>query len=1113
MFSSRISSGQGARRRGVVLGLTFAALALVAVTLNLNLRVGVAGADTAPVDPSLPVTVSAAALPTVQINGVVWAQVIVGNRVYATGQFTQARPAGAAAGTNQTARSNILAYDLTTGALVTSWAPTLDAQGLAIAASADGSTIYVGGDFDHVSGQSRSHIAALNATTGAVLSFNPRTNSRVAAITVAGSTVYFGGAFTTAGNPTFVARGRLAAANAATSALLPWAPVADAQVVAMVFHPGTGRVIVGGHIGTLNGTPQLGMGSVDGITGATMPWAANQVIKNTGDDTAISALTTDGDHIYGTGWAFFSNGGTGNFEGVFSANPSTGALDWVDGGRGDNYGIAETGDVLYTVGHPHDWGMLDWNPQYDPYQWQRAMAIDKDRSPTLTNAFGTPDIWQPFKGRPAAQPLHWLPTLTAGTYTGQSQGAWSVATNGSYVVLGGEFPKVNGTGQQGLVRFATRAIAGSKVDPVQGYDQLAPTLTHQGAGSVRIAWTAAWDRDNAWLKYEVLRGSTVIKTFTQNSTWWNRPPLGFVDSTAPPGSTQSYRVRVTDPLGNGYAGPTASISIPAGTAPASSYAAAVRADSPSWEWRLGETSGTTAYDRAGSNDLTLNAGVQRNVAGALLNQADPAVNFPGSSSTSTVQGVSPYWQGGPQVFSLEAWFKTNTTSGGKIVGFGASNTGRSSSNGTDRHIYMTTNGQLRFGVRPDMGTRQTIVSPGTYRDNQWHYVVATLSSDGMKLYVDGNLVASNAAITKAQVYRGYWRVGGDQLGSWPSAPTREAITAAIDEVAVYPTALSLNQIRTHYAASGRGSSVPTNTPPTASFTSTQTGLTTAVVSTSTDPDGPIASTTWAFGDDAMGSGVTTSHTYGAPGTYIVTVTVTDGDGGSDSTSHAVTVDDGTTPPPPPSLGLDTFTRTVANGLGTADIGGAWTLSGPTTSFAVTSGVGRITGQAGSDRAGYLAGLRQRDVEIQTSLSLDRPATGGGAYVSVIGRRVSSGNDYRLMLRYQAGGSVTAYLVRMLGGVQTVLANTTVPGITVGAGDGLRVRLQISGTGPTTVKAKVWRTGTAEPTDYLISGTDVTPATLQGAGDVGLLIYTSGSWTGTAPILSLDDLGVGPPSSS
>src|SRR5205085_1204267 len=156
-------------------------------------------ADTAPVDPSLPETVSAAALPTVQINGVVWAQVIVGNRVYATGQFSRARPAGAALGTSETPRSNILAYDLTTGALITSWAPSLNAQGLRLAASADGSTIYVGGDFDQVSGQSRSRIAALDAQTGAVLPFNPGANATVEALALNGNTLYFGGDFTTVG--------------------------------------------------------------------------------------------------------------------------------------------------------------------------------------------------------------------------------------------------------------------------------------------------------------------------------------------------------------------------------------------------------------------------------------------------------------------------------------------------------------------------------------------------------------------------------------------------------------------------------------------------------------------------------------------------------------------------------------------------------------------------------------------------------------------------------------------------------------------------------------------------------------------------------------------------
>src|SRR5689334_20560531 len=106
----------GVRRR-----IAAASIAALAVALAVPLaQASSAHADTAPVPPVTVPTVSADALPTVQIDGVVWSQVVVGNRVYATGQFTQARPAGAAAGTSQTPRSNILAYDLVTGALITS---------------------------------------------------------------------------------------------------------------------------------------------------------------------------------------------------------------------------------------------------------------------------------------------------------------------------------------------------------------------------------------------------------------------------------------------------------------------------------------------------------------------------------------------------------------------------------------------------------------------------------------------------------------------------------------------------------------------------------------------------------------------------------------------------------------------------------------------------------------------------------------------------------------------------------------------------------------------------------------------------------------------------------
>ncbi|MGH8978360.1 MAG: PKD domain-containing protein [Acidimicrobiia bacterium] len=1154
-----------------------------------------AGADTSPVPTTLPETVSAAALPTVQINGVVWNQVIVGDRVYATGQFTQARPAGAAPGTNQTPRSHILAYNLTTGALITSWAPTLNAQGMEIAASADGSVIYVGGDFTQVNLQSRNRIAAIDAQSGALLPFNPGANSRVDALAVNGNTVYFGGNFTTAGTSAtggVMGRTRLAAANATTSAILPWAPTADRAVHSMVYHPGTGRVVVGGMFDNLNSSQQWGMGSLDGGTGALRPWAANTVIQNHGANASIASLTTDGEKIFGIGWAYFGGGATANFEGAFAADPATGAIDWVDGGRGDTYDIAVAGDVVYTAGHPHDWGMLDWNPQYNPYQFQYALAIDKHRSPTLTNAFGTSSIWL-FDGMPAAQPLHWLPTFSLGNYTGQYQAPWSVESNGDYAVFGGEFPRVNGINQQGLVRFAKRTIAPS-VDPIQGFPQLAPTVTPLGPGTVRLGWTGAWDRDNQRLTVEVLRGgsvaSSVVRTSFQTDTnWWNRPPLGFVDS-APPGSSQTYRIRVTDAFNNTLVGPAVTATIPAGTPPtASSYAASVLADKPAWHWRMSEAGGTTAYDRAGSNDLTLNAANVRNVAGALLTQPDPATEFPGTTSTGTVQGATSYWQSGPQTFSLEAWVRTSTTTGGKIVGFGDSRGGRSGSNGTDRHLYMNNAGQIYFGVRPDMGTRVTINSPATYRDDQWHHVVGTLGSDGMKLYVDGNQVASNANVKKAQVYRGYWRVGGDRLSLWPSTPATEAITATLDEIAVYPTALPADRVQQHYVASGRSGNFP-NTPPFASFTATTEFLTASFdANGSSDSDGSIVSYAWNFGDGSdPGSGVEPDHEYAVADTYTVTLTVTDNRGGTNTTTRDVTVtdpppnvpptasftsssefltasfdasgsrevggsivsyawnfgdgsdpgsgvapeheyavadtytvtltvtdDDGetdtasgsvTVTDPPPGFAFDAFDRTVTNGWGTADVGGPWTLSGTVSAFSVANGTGRITGGPSLNRAMYLNGVQQSNVDFTTDIALDTPASGGGAYVSAIGRRVSNGNDYRLKLRYVAGGTVAAYLVRTVGGAETTIATANTTGVTVSPGNVLRVRFEVSGSPSATLRAKVWRATDSEPQNWLLTATDSTAA-LQSPGGVGVLVYVSSSWAGTPPVLAFDNLGV------
>jgi PKD repeat protein len=81
-------------------------------------------------------------------------------------------------------------------------------------------------------------------------------------------------------------------------------------------------------------------------------------------------------------------------------------------------------------------------------------------------------------------------------------------------------------------------------------------------------------------------------------------------------------------------------------------------------------------------------------------------------------------------------------------------------------------------------------------------------------------------------------------------------------------------------------------PPVASFSVSCQHLDCAVNgSASTDPDGTIKTYSWNFGDGSPPdtSSATATHTYAAAGTYQITLTVTDNDGLTGSTTHQVSV--------------------------------------------------------------------------------------------------------------------------------------------------------------------------------------------------------------------------------
>ena len=173
---------------------------------------------------------------------------------------------------------------------------------------------------------------------------------------------------------------------------------------------------------------------------------------------------------------------------------------------------------------------------------------------------------------------------------------------------------------------------------------------------------------------------------------------------------------------------------------------------------------------------------------------------------------------------------------------------------------------------------------------------------------------------------------------------------------------------------------------------------------------------------------------------------------------------------------------------------------------VDAGSGKIwvpAGQAGTMRLGAVS-LAGTDYT-QTFWTESMP-TGGGAFVAPLVRTTAAG-DYRAKVFITSAGAVQVSLAKVVGGSETVLAGpTTVAGLTYAVGTKLHVRAQATGASPTTVRARVWRDGAAEPTTWQVSATDATDG-LQISGAVGLWTYTSGSAVRPS-VIRVDDVVVG-----
>jgi hypothetical protein len=242
---------------------------------------------------------------------------------------------------------------------------------------------------------------------------------------------------------------------------------------------------------------------------------------------------------------------------------------------------------------------------------------------------------------------------------------------------------------------------------------------------------------------------------------------------------------------------TANLATIYGEATASSYATEINTFSPASYWPLTDTGSvpypatvpgtqTLADSSSHANTATASGGVSFGATGPTSLGTSSGIALDGS--TGYVQTANSY--ANPGGFSLVAWFKTTTTSGGTLIGFDSSqNNETGNPNSADRLLWMDNTGHLVWAVY-DNGVTDEITTPLAYNTGAWYQVVVEEGSAGAKIYVNDALVASNATYTAGQSYTGYWHIGWGYEVGWPNPPTSGYFNGTVSEVAVFPSLLT-----------------------------------------------------------------------------------------------------------------------------------------------------------------------------------------------------------------------------------------------------------------------------------------------------------------------------------
>jgi RHS repeat-associated protein len=224
---------------------------------------------------------------------------------------------------------------------------------------------------------------------------------------------------------------------------------------------------------------------------------------------------------------------------------------------------------------------------------------------------------------------------------------------------------------------------------------------------------------------------------------------------------------------------------------ASSYSSTILADSPKVYYRLDETGCCTAADSSGNgySATYASSGITYSATGGITGDSDTAITT--SYNGAAVTRSDSILPSGSSARTIELWEKTTSSGVYGLVSWGTASTNAYISVNIGSGPTLSFDGYANYVMR---------TPPYSLEDGAWHYLAISFDGTNAYLYVDGQLIGSGAVPLATVASQGLW-LGNSQDGA-------SVFPGSLDEVAIYPTALSGTQISSHWRMGAAGLACP-----------------------------------------------------------------------------------------------------------------------------------------------------------------------------------------------------------------------------------------------------------------------------------------------------------------